>query len=349
MARNRVGLDIGSTGVRAAEVSLGDPPALLRAAQVGLERGAVESGEVKDPEAVTQAIRDLWQRGGFKSKQVTMGVANQRVVVREVTVPALPPKELKQALPFQVQDLIPLPVDEAVLDHDVLDEFEQEGARMMRLLVVAAQREMLGSLVSCAQGARLDPIGVDLVPFALIRAVGQDEGLGLEESEAGGEAIVDIGADVTNISVHERGVARFVRILPSAGGDVTAGVAASLGIDEDEAEALKRGQPLSGATAAPEARSILRGRISNLVDEIRSSLDFYRAQTPGADVTRVLVTGGGSKMPGLLDLLSERVGAEVQPGRAFGKVQVRLKMDEETMADAEPLLAVAVGLALPQG
>jgi type IV pilus assembly protein PilM len=335
--------------VRAAELALGDPPALLRAAQVSLEAGAVENGEVKDTEAVSRAIRELWQRGGFKSKQVTMGVANQRVVVREVTVPALPIKELRQSLPFQVQDLIPLPVDEAVLDFDVLDELEQEGARMLRLLVVAAQREMLNQLVTCAQAAKLDPVGVDLVPFALIRAVGQDEGLGLDESEAGGEAIVDIGADVTNICVHERGVARFVRILPSAGGDVTAGVAASLGIPEDEAEALKRGQPLSGASAAPEARSILRGRVSNLVDEIRSSLDFYRAQTPGADVTRVLVTGGGSKMPGLLDLLGERVGAEVQQGRAFGKVQVRLNMDEETMADAEPLLAVAVGLALPQG
>jgi type IV pilus assembly protein PilM len=99
---------------------------------------------------------------------------------------------------------------------------------------------------------------------------------------------------------------------------------------------------------APEGETIVRNRVSNLVDEIRSSLDFYRAQTPGADVTRVLVTGGGSKMPGLLELLRERVGTTVEPGRAFSKVQVRLGMDEQTRADAEPLLAVAVGLALPQ-
>jgi type IV pilus assembly protein PilM len=99
---------------------------------------------------------------------------------------------------------------------------------------------------------------------------------------------------------------------------------------------------------APEGETILRNRVSNLVDEIRSSLDFYRAQTPGAEVTRVLVTGGGSKMPGVLDLLRERVGASVEPGHAFGKVQVRLGMDDETREDAEPLLAVAVGLALPQ-
>lgn len=348
MARGRIGLDVGSTAVRAAEVVAGDPPSLLRAAQVPVPPGAVEDGEVRNPEAVSQSIRDLWQRGGFKAKQVTMGVANQRVVVREVTVPALPIKELRQSLPFQVQDLIPIPVDDAVLDFDVLDELEQEGARMLRLLVVAAQRDMLNRLVEAAQHARLDPVGVDLVPFALIRAVGREDGLGLDKAESGGEAIVDIGADVTNICVHEQGVARFVRILPSAGRDVTTAVAGQLGISDEEAEAMKRGQAGEGSLAAPEGDAILRNRVSNLVDEIRSSLDFYRAQTPGAEVTRVLVTGGGSKMPGLLDLLSERTGVPVEPGRAFGKVQVRLGMDEETREDAEPLLAVAVGLALPQ-
>ena len=109
---------------------------------------------------------------------------------------------------------------------------------------------------------------------------------------------------------------------------------------------MKRGQRADGEVEAPEGETIVRTRVSTLVDEIRSSLDFYRAQTPGAEVTRVLVTGGGSKMPGLIELLRERVGTLVEPGRAFGKVQVRLGMDEETRADAEPLLAVAVGLAL---
>jgi type IV pilus assembly protein PilM len=348
VARGRIGLDVGSTAVRAAEILPGDPPVLIRAAQVPVSEGAVENGEVRDVTRVAQAIGDLWQRGGFKGKQVSMGVANQRVVVREVSVPALPAKELRQALPFQIQDLIPIPVDDAVLDFDVLEEFEQEGAAMLRLLVVAAQRDMLNLLVESAQQAKLDPVGVDLVPFALIRAVGREDGLGLDQTEVGGEAIVDIGADVTNICVHERGVARFVRILPSAGRDVTQAVAGQLGIPDEEAEALKRGQPSDGSLPAPEGESIVRSRVSSLVDEIRSSLDFYRAQTPGDEVSSVLVTGGGSKMPGLVELLQERIGPAVAPGRAFGKVQVRLGMDDEARADAEPLLAVAVGLALPQ-
>ena len=348
MARGQIGLDVGTTAVRAAEVVPGGPPALVRAAQVPLEAGAVVNGEVRDADAVTEGIRELWKRGGFKSRQATMGVGNQRVVVREVTVPALPDKEMRQSLGYQVQDQIPIPVEDAVLDYDVLDEFDREGARMMRLLVVAAQREMVNSLVKAALSAKVEPVGVDLVPFALIRAVGQDEGLGLDEPDMGGEAVVDVGADVTNICVHERAVARFVRILPSGGQDVTRAMADTLGVEPEVAEVLKRGQPAEGGPPQADVRSVLESRVNVLVDEIRSSLDFYRAQAPGADVTRVLVTGGGSKLPGFLDRLSGRIGATVERGRAFAKISVRLDMDEPTMAEAEPLLAVALGLALPQ-
>jgi type IV pilus assembly protein PilM len=349
VARGRIGLDVGSTAVRATEVVLGsDPPSLVRAAQVPLPPGAVESGEVRDVEALAAAVRELWQRGAFKTRQAVLGVGNQRVVVREITVPALPPKELKQSLPFQVQDQIPIPVDDAVLDYDVLEEIEQDGAKMLRLLVVAAQRDMVNRMVDAVARAKIEPVGVDLVPFALIRAVGQDDGLGLEDSDLGGEAIVDVGADVTNICVHERGVARFVRILPSGGRDVSVAMATSLGIPEEDAEALKRGQPVEGSPPAEQVDNTRRARVAALGDEIRSSLDFYRAQTPGAEVSSVLVTGGGSKLPGLVELLDERIDAQVQRGHAFQKVNVRLDMDEATMAEAEPLLAVSLGLALPQ-
>ena len=172
MAKVRVGLDIGSTAVRAAEMTAGDVPTVLRAAQVPLPEGAVENGEVRQPEAVAEALRELWSRGGFKSKQVFLGVGNQRVVVREVSLPYLPPKELRDALGFQVQEFIPMPVDEAQLDFDMLGEFEQEGRRMVRILLVAAQKGMVNAVVDAATAAKLDLLGLDLNPFALVRAVG---------------------------------------------------------------------------------------------------------------------------------------------------------------------------------
>src|SRR5947209_4967443 len=149
-----------------------------------------------------------------------MGVGNQRVVVREVVLPWLSEKELRESLPFQVQEFIPIAVEEAVLDFDVLEDFEHEGQRMLRVLLVAAQRPMVETVVEVAQQAKLEPVGLDLVPFALLRSVSEAEG-GLFE-QSGEVAVIDVGAEITSICVHEQGVPRFVRILPTGGNDITA-------------------------------------------------------------------------------------------------------------------------------
>ena len=348
MAKGRIGLDIGSTAVRAVELAGGDPPTVVRAAQVPLPPGADENGEVREPEAVTEALRELWQRGGFKNRRVWMGVGNQRVVVREIALPFLPEKELRSSLGFQVQEFIPMPVDEAVLDYDPLGEFEQDGRQMMRLLLVAAQRVMVDGLVSAAIGAKLEPVGLDLVPFAMVRAVGtSDAGMDLEE--AGDEAVIDVGAHVTNIVVHARGTTRFVRILPSGGRDVTNAIARGLGVEDDVAEQLKRGDvvEMEDAPSQEDVRELAMQRAQSFVDEIRSSLEFYTAQSQGARIGRVLVAGGGSKLAGFLDLLRQRIPVQVDPGRVFEHVRSQLSLSEDAIAEAEPVLTVAVGLAIP--
>lgn len=350
MARTRIGLDIGATGVRAAELSMRSiPPALVRVAQAPMPEGAFAGGEVRDPNAVSGALRELWHRGKFRSKEVVMGVANQRVVVREVSVPWLAEKELRESLPFQVQESIPIQLEDAVLDFHILEEFEREGKRMLRLLLVVAQKPMIDQLVHAVGAARLSPVGLDLVPFAIVRSVGSIDEAGEERPMVGDEAIVDIGSDVTSICVHAWGVPRFVRILPSGGRDVTAAVARAMGVEQAEAERLKRGES-SGATEDETrggAVQVAINRVATFADEIRSSLDFYLTQMPGARVARVLLTGGGSKLPGLIELLSERLPAEVLEGRAFHRVHASVDMSAEEAAEAEPLLAVAVGLALP--
>jgi type IV pilus assembly protein PilM len=346
VAKVRVGLDIGSTAVRAAEISIGVQPTVLRAAQVKVAPGAVENGEVRQPEAVTEALRELWAVGKFKSKQVVMGVGNQRVVVRDVGLPWLPEKELRSSLGFQVQEFIPMSVDEVVLDFDTLGEFEQEGRRMIRILLVAAQRAMVDALVASAVGAKLEPVGLDLVPFALVRAVGAgDSGMDLEG--AGDEAVIDVGAHVTNICVHARGITRFVRILPSGGRDVTLAIARALGVEDEVAERLKKGEDVEGAPPPQDVRAAAMSRAGSFVDEIRSSLEFYTAQAQGARIGRVLITGGGSKLDGFLELLRERIPVPVDRGQVFQRAVPKLELDERALAEAEPVLAVAIGLALP--
>jgi len=400
VARTRIGVDVGSTAVRVAEVAAGDIPVVVRAAQVPLPPGVVEAGEVRQPEAVAEALREAWSKSGVKSKQVHLGVGNQRVVVREVALPWLPEKELRDTLGFQVQEFIPMASDEAVLDFDPLGEMNQGGRRMVRILLVAAHRPMVDALVEAALAAKLDPQGIDLTPFAVVRAVGTgDEGLDLDSS--GDEAIVDIGAQVTSICVHDRGVTRFVRILPSGGRDITLALASDLGVDEAAAERLKRGEtpetptqdgpqdepmdaadrptadrppigppppadslPVDGPPAdtlpdeaprgAPavlsgptEVRQLALTRAGSFVDEVRSSLEFYTAQMPNAQIGRVLVVGGGSRLDGLLELLEERLPVPVDRGRLFERAKSEIELSAEASAEAEAVLSVAVGLAIP--
>jgi len=346
MAKGRVGLDIGSTAVRAAELSAGANPAVLRAAQVPLPVGAVENGEVRQPEAVGEALRELWQRGGFKNRQVWMGVGNQRVVVREIALPYMPEKELRASLGLQVQEFIPMSVEEAVLDFDPLGEFEQEDRKMLRLLLVAAQRVMVDQIVAAVQAAKLEPMGLDLIPFALVRAIGTPD-VGMDLEEAGEEAVVDIGAHVTNIVVHARGTTRFVRILPSGGRDITIAIARAAGVEDDVAERIKRGEEVEDMPSPDEVRNVALQRAAAFVDEVRSSLEFYTAQAREARIGRVLLTGGGSKLEGLLDLMRQRIPVPVDPGRVFEQVPSQLSLSEAALQDAEPVLATAIGLAIP--
>jgi len=353
MARTRIGVDVGSTAVRVAEVAVGDIPVVVRAAQVPLPPGVVESGEVRQPEAVAEALREVWAKSGVKSKQVQLGVGNQHVVVREIALPWLPEKELRDTLAFQVQEFIPMASDEALLDFDPLGELDQGGRRMVRILLVAAHKGMVNALVEAALAAKLDPQGIDLSPFAVIRAVGTgDEGLDLDSS--GDEAIIDIGAQVTSICVHDRGVTRFVRILPSGGRDITLALASGLGVDDDVAERLKRGERVEvngeGATPLPEPREIRQlalTRAGSFVDEVRSSLEFYTAQMPNAQVGRMLVVGGGSRLDGLIELLQERLPVPVDRGRLFERAKSEIELSAEASAEAEAVLSVAVGLAIP--
>ena len=345
MAKGRIGLDIGSTAVRAVEL-VGSPLTVVRASQVALPPGAVESGEVRDPGAVSEALKKLWSEGGFKGRQVWLGVGNQRVVVREISLPYLPEKELRSSLGFQVQEFIPMPVDDAVLDYDPIGEFEQEDRRMLRMLLVAAQRGMVDQVVQAVTGGKLEPMGLDLIPFAMVRSVGAtDGGLDLEEGVAE-EAIVDVGAHVTNIVVHARGATRFVRILPSGGRDVTVAIARSAGVEDDVAERLKRGETVEEAPEPQTVRQAALQRAAAFVDEVRSSLEFYTAQAKEARIGKVLVTGGGSRLEGLFDLMRQRIPVPVEPGAVFSHVPHQL--DEADVAAAEPLLAVAIGLALPE-
>ena len=345
--RTVVGLDIGTSGVRAAELRHGRGGRTLeRFGQVGLPVGAVHDGEVVDVEAVAAALRELWTQARFTTRRVVVGVANQKVVVRQVDLPLLPAKELRASLSFQVSDYIPMPVEQAILDYHPLEELTDEnGNRTLRVLLVAAARDMVGSLLQAVEAAQLQPAMVDLTSFAVLRSqVPATAGLSVTA-----EALVDVGASVTNIVVHCGGVPRFVRILLMGGDDITAAVADRLGVSAEQAEDLKLFTGLSPADAEAEhpAGRAIASTGGAFVEEVRSTLNYYASQPGAPRIGRVVLSGGGSLLTGLAERLSDATRLPVELGRPMSGLRMgRTGLTDEQLAVVEPLITVPVGLAL---
>jgi len=347
--RAAVGLDIGTSGVRAAELSLGrGAPKLERFGQVAVPSGAVIDGEVVDVELVAAALKKLWAEVKFGTKRVALGVANQKVVVRQADMPWMEYDELRKALSYQVADLIPMPVEQAILDFHPLEEFINDaGARMLRVLLVAASRDMISSAMAAVERAGLRPISIDLSSFAVIRSLADPDHLGMA-SDA--EALIDIGARVTNIAVHQGGVPRFVRILLMGGSDLTDAVAERLGVPTEEAEVTKQqlGIPSdAGERDAHPASRVIESSVATFIEEVRGSLDYYLASPGAIPIRRVVLSGGGSRLRNLGSRISTACRLPVDTAEPMGSLRIgKTGLSDDQLTYVQPIVAVPVGLAL---
>lgn len=323
MAKTIVGLEITEEGVRAAEVTAGRNPVLLASGSVPLPPGAAKDSEVYDVDAVVLALRQLWGRHRFRSRNVVLGLASRRILVREYTTQALRPDLLRQALPYQVQDLLPVPLDQAVLD---FYPASQTGDQLTGLLV-AAVAETVEDLVRTITKAKLTVDQVDLAPFGLARAVGRVA----ERGET--VAAFHLGDHTSYIVVVEDGVPKFVRIIPVdiVTGAVRARELASLAdLDQSapgDSESALRVPEEALETVPPSPEGAMRRRssvraarpigmsdsaIGDLVGRLRSTLAFFADRAGERPVTRVLLAGAGSAAPGVAEALSASLPIPVQ-------------------------------------
>jgi len=333
-----IGLDIGGTAVRAAvltpRVVDGRPSVSLHGlGRVGLPRGAVVNGVIREPALVTHALKALWQQNRIDCRNVIVGVTSQQVVVRKVDLPNLPPAERAQALPFQARDIIALPIERAILDFIPVGPVD-EGTNTVPGLLVAAPREPVSVTVRAVEDAGLRVARVDLAAFAALRAIAADD--------LPVEAVVDIGAHLTNIVIHNQGVPLMVRTVARGGDELTTALANRLGIDAEAAELAKRTVGL-GDEDSDTSRAI-RDTIRPLLSELRSSLSAFEQGHPDTMIERVSLTGGGAAMPGLADELA-RIG-DIPVDVVDAMTHVGSHRAQHAEDAARTISAVAVGLAM---
>ena len=241
-----------------------------------------------------------------------------------------------------------MPVESAFLDIHVLEEIvAADGARFARGLLVAAAREVVDNAVAAVQQAGLVPVTVDLLPLAMLRSLGWSEPAPGQDTPV--VALLDIGAQVTNLVIHRGGHPLFVRILLRGGNSVTHALADRLGMDYDRAELLKRGLPelpLDEAGTAV-ARTVLDTAVVDLLAEVRGSVEYFSASGGAGRVAEIVVSGGGSRLDGLLERLAAETQLPVRAGRPLEGLRVgRTGLGEDTLAALSTTATVPVGLAL---
>jgi type IV pilus assembly protein PilM len=336
-----IGLDIGATSVRAAILAPGMLEGRPSVTVHGLGRvevppGTVVNGVVTDQGALTNALKHLWQANKFECHNVILGIANQQVLVRDLTIPNLSAQQRAKALPFQAREIVALPIDQVVLDFSPLGLPDPE-TNMVRGLLLATPREPVLAAVQAVERAGLRVARVDLSSFATLRAIA-DERLTVE-------AVIDIGAHLTTIVIHDQGVPKLVRTLARGGQELTEHLADRLGIDGLEAEKAKVEVGLTGDH--PEVARMLREALRPVVGEIRTSIGYFRSTNDGSALERISLTGGGAALQGISDALADQIGLPTRVVDPMQHIRNRhatksVRAEDATYASS----AVSVGLAM---
>ncbi|MCU1557988.1 MAG: pilus assembly protein PilM [Microbacteriaceae bacterium] len=345
MAKNIVGVDISANGIRAVELSdvTKARPTIVRHHEVPLPAGAVNRGEVVEPRTVTTAIKQLWSAGGFKTKDVVLGIGNSRVLVRDLTVPKMSLRRIRESLPFHVQEMLPFPTEDALLDFYPISEGTSESGPIVNGLLVAAVKGAVLGNVNAVQLAGLNPVEVDLVPFALSRALLRGE------SASGTTTVIDVGGTTTTLVVSANGVPQFVRIIPTGGDDLTNALSTRLNISVEEAEAMKRSIGMSLSEADPEkhdAAAVMFEVTRELITSLRNTLTYFAGARSVDVVGRIVLTGGGSQLSGFGEALSEFTRLPVSAGTPFDTFGLARRLDREALQRQSRSLTVALGLAM---
>ncbi|MDR6971504.1 type IV pilus assembly protein PilM [Leifsonia shinshuensis] len=344
MVKRITGIDIGSTSIRVVEVE--NPgranPSLIRHASAPIPRGAVVRGEVVEPNTVAACLRQLWSTQRFSSKRVVLGVGNQRVLVRDLSVTGAPREQIRESLPFHVQDLLPVPVSEALLDFYPIGPNPANPTEVNGLLVAAVKDAVLGT-VRAVESAGLNTAEVDLIPFALSRA--------LAPADSGGAAnvVIEVGATATTVVIERGGIPQFVRIIPAGGDDLTRALGSELSLEEPEAESLKRTLGLAKTVESPDQQRVVEiiYRVTGeLLTSIRNTVTFFVNTRPDQPIGRVVLSGGGAQLPGFAAALAEMTRLEVTVGDPLGRFTLTRKLSAAKLAAERSQLTIALGLVL---
>jgi type IV pilus assembly protein PilM len=340
-ARSVVGLDIGSSAVKAVELrASGKGFRVVAIAAEPIPPDSIVDGAIIDGGAVADAIKRLFGHKGFKTKEVAASLSGNAVIVKKITLPVMTDKELAESIYWEAEQYIPFDIQDVNLDYQVIDPGTgPDGKGTMDVLLVAAKKEKIADYTNVITQAGRQAVVVDVDAFALQNAY--------EANYGGGDAVVvllNAGASATNINIISNGQSLFTRDVSLGGNAYTEAVQRELNLPFDVAELAKKGVPVEGHSF-DDVRPVLHAITENVLLEIQKSFDFFKATASSDRIDRIVLSGGASAVDGFAEALADRFGIPVEHFDPFRQVAFE-KPPAGGVTELAATAAVAVGLAL---
>jgi type IV pilus assembly protein PilM len=345
-SRNLVGLDIGDSSIKVAELKdlgKGRGFQLAKLGSESLSAEAIVDGAIMDSQLVIETIKRAFQRLKIKEVQVATALSGHSVIVKRISLPVMSEAELAESIHWEAEQYIPFDIDDVNLDYQILEGSSLSGEGNMDVLLAAAKKDKINDYTSVITQAGLQPIAVDIAAFALQNAF--EANYEFEPHQI--IALCDIGAAVSSITVLHGGTSVYWRDINAGGNQYTDAIQKELNLSAEQAERLKRGEEIDGI---PYERvlPILAAVTEDVGTEIQKTLDFFK-QISATDesLDRLYITGGSAQVVHLKEALGERLHTQVELLNPFRRIQPSGRdVPAETMNDMMPTASVAVGLAL---
>lgn len=367
-----VGLEVGTSALKVVELRAGNPPSLGALAVRPMPPGLIQEDQVTDAQGLAEEIKALFHDAGIHRRFTVTAVSNRQAITRNIHVPRMTVQELDEAIKWEAERYIPFPIDEVMLDYFVLDNPEdvEEGGQL-EVVIAAARLDEVTQQVEYLKQAGLEPYVIDVKPFSLLRSLkGSLLGEHLTKTTLGGNTyteaneigvVLEIAASTSTVTLVRGQRVLMNRNINVSGDDFTAAIQRAFGLDFDSAEDVKLEygtatiptedeEDLLNFDAKREQFSpgrvyeALRPVLVELTTEIRRSLEFFRVQSGDANISRMLVTGGGAKLRGLPEAIGDALGFRVELGDPWLTIHV-----DETRFDTQYLRKIASEFAVPLG
>lgn len=344
-SKSIVGLDIGSSSVKAVEITAdGKGFELQRLGVAPLPPEAIVQGAFLNSGAIVEAIREAIGSAGIRAKEVAAAVSGHSVIVKKINLPSMTPEELEESIRWEAEQYIPFDVNEVYLDFQIMDTGgNAEG--QMDVLLVAAKKDLVDDYVQVIGEAGLSAAVIDVAAFAVENAF--EVGYEVPANEM--VALVNIGAQVVNINILAGGLPAFTRDIATGGNQYTEEIQKALSIGFDEAERMKIGGPRSEESqevVPQEVEQAIRTVTETVVSEITRSLDFFTATAAEGRISKIYLSGGSSRIPGLDRAFSEKTDVPVELMNPLARMGASKRFEPDYLEVVSPLLGVGVGLAL---